>query len=42
MLKTPVFGLVIIIVGLQIFNLVLKLNLMNAEKGLIEAGKETA
>ncbi|MBR1861290.1 MAG: hypothetical protein IJ796_05465 [Lachnospiraceae bacterium] len=37
-----VFGLVLIVVGLNIFNLIWKINLMKEEKGLIGAGKEIA
>jgi len=37
-----VFGLVIVIVGLHIFNLILKVKLMKEEAGLVAAGKEKA
>ncbi len=37
-----VFGLVIVIIGLHIFNLVWKINLMKEEKALVEAGKGVA
>ena len=37
-----VFGLVIVIVGLHVFNLILKVKLMKEEAGLVAAGKEKA
>ena len=37
-----VFGLVLVVVGLHIFNVVLKVKLMKEEARLVEAGKETA
>ena len=37
-----VFGLVLVVVGLHIFNVVLKVKLMREEARLVEAGKENA